>query len=100
MGFSDFNHFDRVVMRSAAKWVQPEHYEIVGSVLAATRQRANLTQVQLAKRLRKPQSVVSAIEAGTRRVDLVEFLVIVRALDADPVEVFTEIVASVARDVG
>jgi hypothetical protein len=38
--------------------------------------------------------MVSAIEAGMRRVDLVEFLVIVRALGADPVEIFAEIVGS------
>jgi hypothetical protein len=30
----------------------------------------------LGKRLGKPQSVISAIEAGTRQVDLVEFLAI------------------------
>jgi transcriptional regulator with XRE-family HTH domain len=84
-------------MRSAAKWVQLEHYEIVGGVLAAARQRANITQVELARRLGKPQSVVSAIEAGTRRVDIVEFLVIVRALESDPVEIFAEIVRSLPR---
>jgi len=35
--------------------------------------------------------VISAIEAGMRRVDLVEFLAVVRALNADPVEIFVEI---------
>lgn len=81
-------------MRAAAKWVQPEHYHVVGAALAAARRRANLTQVELARRLGKPQSVISAIEAGTRRVDLVEFLAVVRALRADPIEIFTEIVGS------
>ena len=80
-------------MRTAAKkWVQTEHHEIVGSALAAARRKAKLTQVELGKRLRKPQSAVSAIEAGTRRVDLVEFLAIVRVLKGDPVEIFGEIV--------
>jgi transcriptional regulator with XRE-family HTH domain len=50
-----------------------------------------MTQVELARRLGKPQSVISAIEAGTRRVDVMEFLLIVRALGADPLEVFAEI---------
>jgi len=44
---------------------------------------ANLTQVELARRLRKPQSFVSASEAGKRRVDVVEFLLIVWTLGAD-----------------
>jgi transcriptional regulator with XRE-family HTH domain len=81
-------------VRAAAKWVQPAHYQIVGAALAAARLRANMTQVELARRLGKPQSVVSGYEAGKRRVDVVEFLTIVRALGADPVEVFGEIVRS------
>jgi transcriptional regulator with XRE-family HTH domain len=81
-------------MRAAANWVQAEHYRIVGAALAAARMRANLTQVELARRLQKPQSVVSQIEAGQRRVDLVEFLLITRTLGADPVAIFAEIVRS------
>ena len=69
-------------MRAAAKWVQPEHYQVVGAALAAARRKANLTQVELAALLGKPQSVVSGYEAGKRRVDVVEFLLIVRALGA------------------
>jgi transcriptional regulator with XRE-family HTH domain len=82
-------------MRTAAKWTQPEHYRIVGAALAAARQRANMTQVELAARLGKPQSVVSAYEAGKRRVDLVEFVLITRTLGVDPVAIFAEIVRSV-----
>jgi DNA-binding transcriptional regulator YiaG len=85
-----------ILVRATAKWVQTENYEIVGEVLAVARRRANITQVELARRLGKPQSFVSAFEAGKRRVDLVEFMVIVRALGADPVEIFAEIVRSVA----
>jgi len=58
-------------MRAAANWVQPEHYEVVGRALSAARLRANMTQVELALRLGKPQSVVSQIEAGNRRLDIV-----------------------------
>jgi transcriptional regulator with XRE-family HTH domain len=83
-------------MRVAAKWVQPEHYQIVGAALAAARRRASITQVELARRLGKPQSVVSAFEAGKRRVDLVEFVLIARVFGADPVEIFGEIARSIA----
>jgi transcriptional regulator with XRE-family HTH domain len=69
----------------------------VGAALEAARRKANMTQVELARRLGKPQSVVSGYEAGKRRVDLVEFLVIVRALGADPVEIFAEIVGSLPK---
>jgi transcriptional regulator with XRE-family HTH domain len=83
-------------MRAAAKWVQPEHYPVVGAALTAARRRANLTQVELAARLGKPQSFVSAYEVGKRRVDVIEFLLIARTLGANPVEIFGEIVGSVA----
>ncbi len=84
-------------MRAAAKWVQPQHYRVVGAALEAARQRANMTQVELAARLGKPQSVVSGYENGRRRVDVVEFLLIVRTLGADPVEAFAEIARSLPK---
>ncbi len=84
-------------MRAAAKWVQREHHQVVGAALEAARRKANLTQVELAALIGKPQSVVSGYEAGKRRVDVVEFLLIVRTLEADPVEVFAEIVRSLPK---
>ena len=81
-------------MRAAAKWVQPEHHQIVGATLMAARRRANLTQVELAARLGKPQSFVSAYEVGKRRVDVIEFLLIARTLGADPLDIFGEIAGS------
>jgi transcriptional regulator with XRE-family HTH domain len=84
-------------MRTATKWVQPEHYQIVGAALEAARRKANMTQVELAGQLGKPQSVVSGYENGRRRVDVVEFLLIVRTLGADPAEVFREILKSLPR---
>jgi transcriptional regulator with XRE-family HTH domain len=73
-------------------WVETEHYRIVGTCLAAARRRANVTQDELAARLGKPQSFVSEYERGQRRVDVVELLVISRALGVDPVELFAEVV--------
>lgn len=85
-------------------WVQPEDYEVVGAVLAATRRKAQLTQVELAQRLGRPQSIVSQYEAGRRRLDVVEFMLVVRTVGADPVEVFADIVRSLraanTEDVG
>lgn len=75
-------------------WVQSQDYEVVGVVLAAARRKAKLTQVELARRLGKPQSVVSQFEAGKRRLDVVEFLVVVTTIGADPVEVLADIVRS------
>ena len=72
-------------------WVQPREHELVGAVLAQARERAGLTQVQLAKLLRKPQSFVSSYERGQRRIDVLEMLRIVEALKGDPRRVFADI---------
>jgi transcriptional regulator with XRE-family HTH domain len=74
-------------------WVQPKEYRHVGAALAAARDRAGLTQVELAKLLRKPQSFISNYERGNRRIDVLELLRIVDALGADPRKVFMDIVA-------
>jgi transcriptional regulator with XRE-family HTH domain len=66
-------------------WVQPREHKIVGACLADARRRANLTQQELAKRLGKPP-FVSDYERGQRRIDLMELLLIARALSVDPQE--------------
>ncbi|HZL58909.1 MAG TPA: helix-turn-helix transcriptional regulator [Stellaceae bacterium] len=57
----------------------------------AIRQRAGVTQQELAKRLGKPQSFVSSYENGQRRIDLLEFLRITDALGVDPRRAFADI---------
>ena len=78
-------------------WIKIEHYRIVGACLAAARRQANVTQDELAARLGKPQSFVSEYERGQRRVDVVQLLVISRALGIDPLELFAEIARSAGR---
>lgn len=73
-------------------WVQPKEYKHVGAALAAARHRAGLTQAQLARLLRKPQSFVSNYERGQRRIDVLELLRIVEALKGDPRAVFKDII--------
>lgn len=52
-------------------------------LLKSARLEARITQADLALRLGKPQSYVSKFERGERSIDLVEFLQIVRAMEAD-----------------
>jgi len=53
-------------------------------VLIDQRKRAGLSQAELARRLRKPQSFVSKFERAERRLDVVEFFNVAEALGADP----------------
>jgi transcriptional regulator with XRE-family HTH domain len=56
--------------------------------LVRSRKKAGLTQVEVAKRLGRPQSFVAKVEGGERRVDLVELLDLAAAIGFDPLEAF------------
>jgi transcriptional regulator with XRE-family HTH domain len=54
------------------------------ALMIKARKAAGLTQHELARRLDKPQSFISKYEGGERRIDVVEFVTICRAIGADP----------------
>jgi len=55
-------------------------------LLRTLRDEAGLTQRDLGKLLKRPQSWVYNCETANRRVDLAEFVAWARACDADPVK--------------
>ena len=59
------------------------NYQIFRMMLVEAREKARLTQVDVAKRLDKPQSFVSKYERGERRLDFVEFLLLAEAINLD-----------------
>ena len=74
--------------------IEPEQYRLVGTCLAAARRRASLTQTEAAERLGRKQTFISEIERGLRRIDVLEIVLIWRALDADPFQLFAEVTRS------
>ena len=50
----------------------PQEYRRLLGLLRAARLASGMTQVEVAKRLRRPQSFVSKVESGERRLDPVE----------------------------
>jgi ribosome-binding protein aMBF1 (putative translation factor) len=58
-------------------------YDHFRALLVEARKSAGVTQVELASRLRRPQSFVSKVERGERRLDLIEFLEVARVLKID-----------------
>lgn len=76
-------------------WASPEDQRKIGKRLAAIRLAANVTQEAIAAALGKPQSFVSSLENGQRRLDLIEFLRITEVLKVDAVEVFADIAEEV-----
>lgn len=69
-------------------------------VLAEAREKSGLTQAELAKVLGKDQTFISIIERGQRRVDVLEFVALARAMGADPQQLFAEVVKRLPRDIG
>lgn len=69
------------------KSIYTERYGSLRSVLITERKKAGLSQQALANKLGKPQSFVSKFEMGERRLDVIEFLEIIRAIGVDPCSV-------------
>lgn len=67
------------------------HSQLV-SILIAARHASGLQQTELAARIGKSQAYISNIERGQRRIDVLEFYAIARAMNTDPVQLFKSIV--------
>lgn len=54
------------------KTIYSDKYKKILNLLRQARKEAGLTQVEVAKKLGKPQSFVAKCESGERRIDIVE----------------------------
>jgi len=68
--------------------VHSAEYIALREVLIEARKRVGLTQAEVARRLERPQSFVAKYEAGERKLDVVEFVTLARALEREPAELF------------
>ena len=68
------------------KSVFTEAYRALLDSLRSARRSAGVSQPELARRLGLPQQFISRIELGVRRVDVVEYYAIMKALGVDPAE--------------
>jgi transcriptional regulator with XRE-family HTH domain len=66
-----------------------DHTKLVETLVAA-RTGAGLTQTELAKLIGRDQTFISLIERGQRRVDVIEFIALAKALKRDPAELFDD----------
>lgn len=66
------------------KSTHTEAYDRFRLLLVGERKGTRLSQVELAERLGRPQSFVSKFERGERRLDVVEFREVARAIGIEP----------------
>lgn len=74
-----------------SKSIHSSQYKQLCALLVARRKELGLSQYALAERLKRPQSFVAKVEGSERRLDVVEFLDIARALDVDPCDIIQAI---------
>jgi ribosome-binding protein aMBF1 (putative translation factor) len=73
------------------KSVFTRRHEYFRKTLTQARKKAGLTQLALAKKLGRPQSFVSKFERGERRLDVIEFLDVAKALGIEPAPVLADL---------
>jgi transcriptional regulator with XRE-family HTH domain len=69
------------------------------AILVKARKAAGISQFELAERLNKSQQFVSRIESGERRVDLLEFIMIARALKIEPRDLLGRVLRQLPKQV-
>lgn len=73
-------------------------YSQIAEFLVALRKRQGITQVELARRLGRPQQFVSFVETRERGLNVIEFAIYIRALGGDPIEAITHLYAQLPED--
>ena len=59
--------------------------------LVQVRTQAGLTQMQVAKKLAKPQSYIAKVEGADRKLDVMEFVELCEAIHQNPSELIKQL---------
>jgi transcriptional regulator with XRE-family HTH domain len=67
----------------------PDYARFLG-LLKQARKDAGIVQQELADKLGKPRCFIAKVERGERRIDVIEFIAIARAIGRDPVRLLKQ----------
>lgn len=81
---------DSLAWRSMRKSLGSDDHRRLIDLLVAVRHKSGVRQQALARKLGRPQSFIAKYESGERRIDLIEFVAIARALGAEPLKLFRD----------
>ncbi len=74
------------------------HHHLVDALRSA-RERSGMRQADVAAKLGKDQSFISIIENSQRRIDVLEFIALCRAIGVRPEDVFAEVVSNIPGEI-
>jgi len=77
------------------KNLQLVDYNKLLELLYHLRLSSGLRQQDIAERLGVPQSFISKLESGERRIDILEFVIYCECLGANPTDIFQQLVSKV-----
>src|ERR1700722_1167354 len=91
---SQFSHYMCVLSQLGArnlKTLRSRRHRALCAALLSARKAAGLSQDELASRLKTSQTVIARIEIGERRIDVVEFIDLAKALRVDPKDILSHL---------
>lgn len=71
--------------------LRTRRYEALRKILKQSRNKLGLSQAEVASRIGRPQTYISDIETGVRRIDIIEFLRLAEILEIDPAKTIASI---------
>ena len=74
-----------------SRGLQSPPYKKLRRLLVQARADAGLTQLQVAERMKRPQSFVSKYENGERQLDVIEFVSVCKAIGVPPSDLVGEL---------
>lgn len=80
------------------KSVYSKESEVLAQCLTDARKRAGRHQADVARSMGNDQTVISNIERGQRRIDVIEFYAFAKAVNCDPVDLFRSVVSKWERE--
>jgi transcriptional regulator with XRE-family HTH domain len=73
------------------KTLRTRRHRALCAALKSARKAARMSQDELASRLKTSQTVIARIEIGERRIDVIEFIDLAKALRLDPRTMLAEL---------
>ena len=97
-------HFLYICISGLIRWkailkksIYSEEYTAFREMLRDTREKLHLSQEELGKRLGRHQPFIARIESGQRRLDVVEFIHMMRIMGVSSVSFLKKLEASIKK---